>query len=196
MLSPPQYWCYPSTVLNSLCSTDAIPHSTYAIPHMYWCYPSTVLVASTVLMLSPNYWTASTVLMLSLHSTDVIPPHVLQLSLHSTEQPPQYWCYSSTVLTLSPRSTDAIPPQYWTASAVLMLFPTCTDAIPHSIEQPPQYWTASAALNRRYTGWFNHSWSITTRVPALTYHYLSFFYRWLAENLAFVYFFHLQKMLM
>ena len=139
---PPQYshmyWCYPSTVLNSL-------HSTNAIPPQYLCYPPHVLmlslsstaaiplqywIASTVLTLSPTctaaipsqYWTASAVLLIFLRSADAIPPQCLCYS-------PQYWCYPPHVLILSP----------------------------HSTEQLPQYWTASAVLNRRYTGWSGHN---------------------------------------
>ena len=65
----PHYWCYPSAVLNCLCSTDAILH-------MYCSYP-------------PQHWTASAVLILSLHSTDAMP--------RSTEQPPQYWRCTDTI---------------------------------------------------------------------------------------------------
>ena len=140
---PPQYWRYPSTVLNSLHSTDVntlhstdvIAHSTDVIPphvlmlspRMYWCYP-------------PLYWTTSTVLKLSPHCTE-------QPSPHCTEQPPQHWSYPSTVLKLSPHSTEAILPQYWSyPPTALMLSPRCT-------EQPPMYWTTSTVLNRRYMGW-------------------------------------------
>ena len=116
---PPQYWTAP-TVLNSLHSTDATLHSTDAIPHMYWCYPPQYC------SYPPQYWIASTVLTLSSHMY--------------CSYPPQYWT-ASTVLMLFLCSTDAIPPQYWCyPPAVLMLFPRSTDAIPHSTEQPPQYW--------------------------------------------------------
>ena len=96
------------------------PHSTDAIPHMYWCYPSTVLNSlHSTDAIPPQHWTASTVLMLSLHSTDVIPymywcyppqycsyPFAVLNSLRSTDAIPlKYWCYSPTVLN-SLRSTE------------------------------------------------------------------------------------------
>ena len=138
------YWCYPSTVLNSLHSTDAIPpqylcypphvlmlslSSTAAIPLQYW-------IASTVLTLSPTctaaipsqYWKASAVLMIFLRSADAI----------------------SRSAYVIPRSTDAIPHMYWYYP------PTVLNSF-RSTEQPPQYWTASAVLNRRYTGWSGHN---------------------------------------
>ena len=72
MAIPLQYWSYPPHVLM-------LSHTcTAAIPLQYWCY------SSTVLMLSPT-------VLNSLHSTDVILPHVLMLSPHNTEQPLQYW---------------------------------------------------------------------------------------------------------
>ena len=169
MLCLHMYWCYASNVLNTLHSTEAIPHCTDVIP--------------------PLYWTTSTVLKVSPHSTEAIPhmyccypPTVLKVSLHSTEYPPQYWCYppqywcyppqywcyppactdvipplywtTSTVLKLSPHSTEAIPPQYWSfpslywttstvlklSPTVLMLSPRCTENL-QCTEQPPQYWT-------------------------------------------------------
>ena len=75
---PPQYWRYPSTILNTLHSTDVIPYSTDVIPRH-------------VLMLSPHctepppqYWSyPSTVLKLSPHNTEASP--------RCTEQPPMYW---------------------------------------------------------------------------------------------------------
>ena len=103
---PPQYWCYPPTVLMlSLCMYWCYPpnvlnvlHSTEAIPPLYWCYPLL-------------YWTASTVLKVSPHGTEAI-PHM-------------YWRYtftvlmlSPTVLMVSPRCTEQ-PPMYWTTSTVL-----------------------------------------------------------------------------
>ena len=152
-LSPHMYWCYPPTVLNNLHSTEAIPHSTEAIPPLLSNLHSTEAIP-------PQYWCYP-------HSTDVIPPHVLMLSptvlnnLHSTEAiPPQYWSYPPTVLKLSPHSTEAIPPQYWShpplywaTSTVLKLSPTVLMYPPNVLnnlqctEQPPQYW------NRRYMGW-------------------------------------------
>ena len=144
---PPQYWCYPSTVLM-------------LSPCMYWCCPPNVLNTLHSIEPSPHctdvipplYWTTSTVLKVSPHSTEAIPhmyccypPTVPKVSLHSTEYPPQYWCVSPTVLMLSPtvlnnlHSTDVIPhcteqpPQYWSyPPTVLKLSPWCT-------EQPPQY---------------------------------------------------------
>ena len=151
---PPQYWCYPPTVLM-------------LSPRMYWCYPPMYWIPSTVLKLSP------TVLMWSPHCTEQPPqywsyphmyccyrPTVLKVPLHSTEYPPQYcviphstdviprmyWCYPPTVLN-NLHSTEAIPPQYWSyPPTILMLSPWCT-------EQPPMYWTTSTVLNRRYMGW-------------------------------------------
>ena len=139
---PPQYWCYPPTVLMlSPACTDVSPQCT-EYPPQCWSYPPTVL------MLSPT-------VLNNLHSTEGIPPQywrypptVLKVSLHSTEYPPQYWCYPPTVLMLSPACTDVIPPLYWTTSTVLKLSPHMYCCYPptvlkvslHSTEYPPQYW--------------------------------------------------------
>ena len=167
---PPQYWCYPPTVLM------LSPHCTEGIPPLYWI-PSTVLMLSpTVLMLSPCmywcfppvYWIPSTVLklsptvlMLSPHCTEqppqywrypptvlklsphmycCYPPTVLKVSLHSTEYPPQYWCYPPQYWCY-PRMYWCFPPLYWTTSTVLKLSPTVLKLSPHCTEQPPQYWS-------------------------------------------------------
>ena len=121
-----QYWSYPHctdlsplrvlmlspNVLNTLHSTEAIPHCIDVIPTVlkvsptctavilpqHWRYPSTVL------NLSPQYWS----------STEGIPPQywipstMLMLS-------PQYWCYLLHVL--------PYPPLCWTTSTVLNLSP-------------------------------------------------------------------------
>ena len=88
----------PPTVLNTLHSTDVIPHCTDVIPCMYWCYPPMYWIPSTVLKLSPSlYWC----------------------------YPPLYWRTSTvlkvspTVLKLSPTCTAVIPSMYWTTSNVL-----------------------------------------------------------------------------
>ena len=90
---PHMYWSYSSTVLNTLHSTEAIPHCTALMlflhcskqPPQYWSYPPTAL------KLSPT-------VVSNLHSTEDIPqkyrsypPIVLMLSSRCTEQPPQYW---------------------------------------------------------------------------------------------------------
>ena len=170
---PPQYWCYPPTVLM------LSPACTDVMPPMYWI-PSTVLkVSPTVLMLSPT-------VLNNLHSTEGIPPQYWSYSPactsvipQSTEGiPPQYWIPSTvlmlspTVLMLSPRmywcypptvlnhlhSTEAIPPQYWSyPPTVLKLSPHSTEAIPHCTEQPPQYWSFPPTV---YVGWLlkDHFW--------------------------------------
>ena len=132
-----------STVLTSLStvlmfspnSPEANPHCTEGIPPLYWRYPPTVLN--------------------TLHSTDVIPLHVLKVSPQCTEYPPQYWSYPPTVLMLSPTVLILSPHMYWFYPPyVLMLSPTVlnnphsteavlhsNEAIPHCTEQPPQYWS-------------------------------------------------------
>ena len=108
---PLQYCSYPSTVLNSLHSIDAIPQCTAAIALQYWCY------SSALLMLSPT---------------------VLMLFPHSTEQPPQYWCYPSTVLMLFPTCTDAIPLQCCSYPSTVLNSLHSTDAIPpHALMLSP-----------------------------------------------------------
>ena len=86
--------------------------------------------------------------MLSPTCTDAIP--------HSTEQPPQYWCYSSTILMLSPHMywcypptcTDAIPPHVLMLSPphVLQLSSAVLNSLHSTDAIPLQYWTASAVL--------------------------------------------------
>ena len=103
---PPQYWCYPPACTE--------------YPPQYWCYPPLYWTTSTVLKVSPTctavippqYWRYPSTVLNTLHSTVVIPPHVLMLSPHCTEQPRQHWSYPPTVLN-SLHSTEAIPPQYW-----------------------------------------------------------------------------------
>ena len=130
---PPQYWCYPPhvpmlspNVLNTLHSTEAIPHCTDVIPPLYWTTSTVLKLSLTVLKLSPHmyccyppqHWRYPSTVLDTLHSTDVIP--------HSTDVIPcMYWCYpqlywtTSTVLKLSPHSTDVIRPMHWTTSNVL-----------------------------------------------------------------------------
>ena len=155
-----QYWSYPHctdlsplrvlmlspNVLNTLHSTEAIPHcidviphSTEGIPHMYCCYPPTALKVSlhsteSIPTVLKQHWRYPSTVLNTLHNTDVITT-VLMLSpasttlsltvlnnLHSTESIP-------TVLKLSSNCTEQ-PQQYWS-------YPHSTEANPHSTEAIP-----------------------------------------------------------
>ena len=172
ILSPRMYWCYPPNVLNTLHSTEAIPPLYWCYPPLYWCYPPTVLMLSPhCTEQPPQYWRyPPTVLKLSPHMYCCYPPTVLKVSLHSTEYPPQYWCYP-------PACTDVIPPLYWSyPPTVLKLSPHCTEQppqywsypptvlmlSPRCTEQPPMYWTTSTVLNRRYVGWFRFRFDLAS----------------------------------
>ena len=134
-MHPHLYWCYPPqvlmlspNVLNTLHSTEAIPHCADIILPLYW-------TTSTVLKVSPQYWSYPPT------CTAVIPPTVLKVSLHSTEHPSQYWCYPPTVLMLSPRMYWCYPPTVLNNLHSTEAIPHSTEAIPHCTEQPPQYWS-------------------------------------------------------
>ena len=168
---PPQYWCYPPTVLMlSPHCTEGIPplywipstvlmlspHCTDVIPRMYWCYPPNVLnTLHSTEAIPPLYWCYPPTVLNNLHSTEGISPQYWRYPPTCTAViPPQYWRYPSTVLNTL-HSTDVIPPQYWCYP------PACTDVIPplywttstvlkispHSTEAiPPLYWTTSTVL--------------------------------------------------
>ena len=146
---PPQYWCYPPTVLMlSPHCTEGIPHCTeyppqyWCYPPLYWCYPPACTDVSPQCTeyppqywsYPPLYWCYPPTVLNNLHSTEGIP--------HSTEAIPPH------VLLLSPHSTEGIPPQYWIPSTVLMLSPTVLMLSPHVLmlsphctEPPLQYWS-------------------------------------------------------
>ena len=126
---PHMYWCYPSTILNSLHSTDIIPHSTEQ-PPQYRCYPSTVLMLSLHMYLCypPQYCSYPSTVLNSLRSTDSIPPQYWCYPLstdafpHSTEQPLQYWWYPLHVLMLSPTALNSLRSTGPTLYGVVMTF--------------------------------------------------------------------------
>ena len=100
-------------------------------PPQYWCYPPTVLkVSPTVLKVPPLYWIPSTVLMLSLHCTDVTPCMYWCYPPMYWRFPPLYWILS-TVLKLSPPLYWCCPPLHWTTSTVLKVSPQYWSYPPH-----------------------------------------------------------------